>query len=109
MYNLPNDIINHIWSFDNSVNEYYKNCILQLNKLFNNKKTLTINVTDFIHYSMKNNINYILNKKKNNIGNIDSVNKYKYNIDNSYISEYEIYYKNNNIIYKIIYVKFLDL
>lgn len=41
--NLPKDILLNIWSYDNTILNNYKQCLIEINKLFNklnNKKKL---------------------------------------------------------------------
>lgn len=107
MNNLPNEILEIIWSFDSTFHEEYKKkCINEINKLFENKNNLIISITDYINYQNRKDLNYIIKNKKKIINQKICNSLYKHRIINSDIKEYEIYYRNNEIKLVVYYIKY---
>lgn len=98
--NLPKDILLNIWSYDNTILNNYKQCLIEINKLFNKlnnkKKTLMIHRNDVIEI---NSINRL-------IKNIDQYIKKNYNkmITKFKFKEYEIYVNDDKINYIICFI-----
>ena len=98
--NLPKDILLNIWSYDNTILNNYKQCLIEINKLFNKlnnkKKTLMIHRNDVIEINSINrlikNINQYIKKKYNEMNN-----KFKF-------KEYEIYVNDDKINYIICFI-----
>ena len=83
MNNLPLEITNYIWSFDDTKYNNYKLCINELNKLFNefrHKMNLTKNYRSNRYSWFR--IEYLNYSFKFYLKRIKQINKFNYLIDN---------------------------
>ena len=109
MINLPNNILDKIWEYDDTIKNNFQKCINEINKLFENKNNLIICISDYIEYQNKENINYIIKNKKKIINQKICNSHYKFRMINSDIIEHEIYYKNNEIKLVVYCTKYNNL
>jgi len=107
MFNsLPSDIKLNIWSYDNTINENYNKLMVELLLIFKEKKSLIINISEYVRTDDKNNLNVILKETLKYIRSLNLIKNHWKRINDSKIKEYEIYYKNNKIQYYLYYISY---
>ena len=53
MINLPNNILDKIWEYDDTIKNNFQKCINEIKRLSADKNNLIISITDYIEYQIK--------------------------------------------------------
>ena len=109
MNNLPNEILEIIWSFDSTFHEKYKKYINKIDELCSEKRSLIISINNFNPEIKKNNLEYIIKSSKKICKNLNLLQIYWKKIHDSNIYEQEIYKIENEIQYKIYFINYPNL
>lgn len=109
MNKLPNEILQIIWSFDNTFHEKYKECIYDIEDIFKETNMLNINISHYIPFNLRNDINFILKETNRHVRNINLIRMYWNKIYYYHNYELEVIKKDNEIIYSVYYISYPNL
>ena len=109
MNNLPNEILEIIWSFDSTFHEEYKKCIDEIEEIFKERNMLNINISHYIPNNLKNNIDYVLKETNKHVHNVNLIKMYWNKIYYYHNYELEVCKNVNEIIYNVYYISYPNL